>query len=815
MARYADASRCPDCGAPIPPHPEACPSCRLPLTGPVAAQLYTTLLSADRLLAELKAAPPSAPVPAGAAAPVPTAAPIAPARRGLTGASVPRILLTLGALCLLAAAITFLAVAWTWLGIGGRTAILVALTLVAGASVWQLAERSLRAAAEALCVVTLGLLALDIAGADSAGWFGDLSTDGLIVVSGLVTGLLSFAGASLLRRHSHVLMAPQLIAVGALSAVPLGLVGLLDREALPMTLGCLGLLGVAHLGRRLGLTPMAISAAVGAGVWWLPLAGTGLGRLVDHPTFGDIWLRGQGWPELTATLILGAVAIAVRRHRIASSGLGAVTATMATLIAVFPALDESTNTVVFTLCAATAAWTAAALALPGRWRIIGVVPLVLAFIPPAAVALNQLVIIADTDLAAPTWSESAAALLPGAVTACAPILIPLVAILASVIAVSGARRSFLPRVSWPEGAALIGTAVAGAGLAAVAAYAVPRAAVVAGLLTLAGAMLGWAMTRARDSLLVVSLALGVGAIAILFAHPSSLLVALACLTTGTMGAVVADRSPAPGGRLLGAVVVSPTLAGLVASLGELGAAAQPWTAAGIVILLGALIVVRPEPAFEVSASVSAVLATAWGMERAEALPGAPYLSFLALYLTIGGVFAVISSLVHSSRRELGWVGGALLAMASWVRLYDLDVRTPEAYTLPSALALVLVGLVHLRREPGASTMTALSAGLGLATVPSLLRVLTEDPISLRAFLLGVGCLVLVLGGVRLRWQSPLVTGSVVGSVLVLWETQPYAAALPPWIPIAIAGAVLIGVGITWESRVRDLRRGLAYLEHLR
>ena len=152
MTTYADPTRCPDCHSLLPEAPQVCRRCALPLTGPTAVELFTTLQRADRLARHPAAArqtpardrasgatvgldaPPSgslladvAPYPApghdGAAA----AADRADAPR-LTGASVPKILLTLGALCLLVAAVTFLAVAWSWLGVGGRTLVLLVLT---------------------------------------------------------------------------------------------------------------------------------------------------------------------------------------------------------------------------------------------------------------------------------------------------------------------------------------------------------------------------------------------------------------------------------------------------------------------------------------------------------------------------------------------------------------------------------------------------------------------------------------------------------------------------------------------------------------
>ncbi len=99
-------------------------------------------------------------------------------------------------------------------------------------------------------------------------------------------------------------------------------------------------------------------------------------------------------------------------------------------------------------------------------------------------------------------------------------------------------------------------------------------------------------------------------------------------------------------------------------------------------------------------------------------------------------------------------------------------------------------------------------------MPSLLWAM-DEPESLRALLLGLACLGLVLAGVRLRWTAPLAVGAVAGSVLVLRELGPYAADLPPWLVIAVAGAALTAVGVTWESRMNDVRRAGHYLAALR
>jgi hypothetical protein len=50
---------------------------------------------------------------------------------------------------------------------------------------------------------------------------------------------------------------------------------------------------------------------------------------------------------------------------------------------------------------------------------------------------------------------------------------------------------------------------------------------------------------------------------------------------------------------------------------------------------------------------------------------------------------------------------------------------------------------------------------------------------------------------------------------VLREFAPYAAQVPTWLSIGLSGAVLLVVGITWESRMNDVRRASQYVAALR
>jgi acyl dehydratase len=225
----------------------------------------------------------------------------------------------------------------------------------------------------------------------------------------------------------------------------------------------------------------------------------------------------------------------------------------------------------------------------------------------------------------------------------------------------------------------------------------------------------------------------------------------------------------------------------------------------VLVLVAALALPRPRPEIEVAAALAAVAAAGSGVDG---------LTSLAVHLTLAGALVTTSALLHRDRRLLAWPGGLLLAAATWVRLAQLGVEAPEAYTLPTAAALVLVGLHRLTRDRTAATSTTLLPGLLLATVPSLAWALAE-PLTLRAGLLGGGCLALVLLGSRMRWSAPLLVGGVVGVALVLREAAPYLAETPQWVLIGSAGALLTAVGVTWERRVVELRRAGTYVGRLR
>ncbi|GAA4696599.1 SCO7613 C-terminal domain-containing membrane protein [Nocardioides conyzicola] len=802
MARYADPFSCPSCSARLPVAVSRCPSCRLDLGHPLAAQLLQTLTTADDLLVRLQVA--SAEQPTATAVPVeratyPAQTPAPRQPRGLSGASVPRILLSLGALCLLVAAVIFLAVAWTWLGIGGRTAVLVGLTLVSGELGVVLARRGLRVAGEALTTVSLGLLALDVIGADNAGWLGHLSDPALLAVTSGAVLAAAVALAATTR-----LGAPQLVAAFALTGLGTGLLVVTERWQLVAALVVVAYAVLAAAGRTLHLTVLPVAAIAGGALWWAGLAVGGLEEATDHATWSELWLDGHVCALLAAAL-LALLPLAVDRSQgLVVRGLVACSTAMLTVTVALPAVDETATTLAVAGLAVLASWTVVTRLVPADWRVVPGVSMALGALPVAATVLGLAAQAAANalDTAAP-FSGSLGQRLADPGPLAAPVLLA-----AGTTSLVAAVLTLVPRS--------VTRLLAGGGVVAVslvgtlALHPVPIWTVTAALAVLGAALVADAVRRSDQ---LGSAEAAAGGTAYLAATavglPSATLTAVVAALVVLAATVVRWRGAFPGAREAGGLVLPVAAGGFVWTALTAADVATEWRALPVLAVVGLLAIALPQLELELGGALTAALAA--GVAVPEAVDGP---TSLAVHLTVAGALVTASALVHPGRRVLGWPGGVLLAAATWVRLADLGVQAPEGYTLPSAAALLVLGLVRLHHDPTAtSTARALGPGLTLATVPSLLWVLL-DPVSPRAVLLGAGCLVLVLLGARLRWSAPIVVGATAGLLLVLRELTPYAADVPQWVLIGIAGTLLTVVGITWEHRMRDVRYAAGYLRQL-
>ncbi|MEU8380551.1 hypothetical protein, partial [Streptosporangium sp. NPDC048865] len=187
---------CPECSAPIAGAYERCPRCALPLRGPVAAELWRLdgalaglrareaelllrrghlldLLGRERAEREARqerpepARPadteadtgggPAVPEPAGRPGAVPEPEP----GKDFSPRAVQNLLLGLGGLLLVVAAVVFTVVSWGSMGLGGRAAILAAVTGLTFAAPVLLVRRGLVTTAETITMLGAALLFLD------------------------------------------------------------------------------------------------------------------------------------------------------------------------------------------------------------------------------------------------------------------------------------------------------------------------------------------------------------------------------------------------------------------------------------------------------------------------------------------------------------------------------------------------------------------------------------------------------------------------------------------------------------------------------
>lgn len=823
---YADPARCPDCRASIE-GARTCPSCGLDLTTPAAAALWQTLRAADAWVAQARAAtiptapPPTAPAPAGPAprvsptADLPAAPPLAP-RPVSASPSVGGLVLALGAILLVVAATIFVGVAWGSLGVGGRAGVLLLVTLAFGGLAAESTRRRLLASAEALWAVTLGLVTID--------WFAAVALDllGLSALSGqqavLVWSLgVGALGAALVhvvtRLGVRELVVPSVVAGLLVWPFAVAVPATVDPDAsLPaVVLAVTAFLAAALFSGALHLLRVRIGT-------WIALPATGVAGIVvvatavvdatSHPSLDQL-LRGHGLPLLFLALGLLGGAVAARRVPVTVTALAAGGALAVLLLVTIPAGDAwgvPGYLLPPALLAALGAWLVAG---QGPWRLAGRVSVLVALAVVGALSLpglgQALDVVGnatvDRDL---SWGDAVGT---SSLDAWWPWWTALVATGALVSVLLAARR-------WP------GTTIVRPHLLRAVAWSVAVGVVAA-------------VTAEDCSLLVLVLALAVGVVVPASLHLRTTgwrWVSLAAVALLPLAAVApagaaltlsvvsvlwlvvaafagmhrhAWTAVAAGGAVVWASVALVPFARLV----ELGdrPTALVWTAL-VAATLGVSLAVRRDlrrPALEVAAVLPALLA----IEAATVSLG-----WSALVVTALGVVVTVIGTVTADRRPYVAAGAALLGVAYVLRLVASEVDVVEAYTVPFAVVLLAVGLWSVLRL-GRST-EALLPGLLLGVLPSLTLALTA-PTGLRALLVGLVGVALLAGGLAVRWRTPFLVGGFAVLVLALRNVGPEAWALPRWVVLAVVGAALLGVGVTWEARVRNGRAAVRFVAGMR
>ncbi|MET0694921.1 MAG: hypothetical protein ABWY56_13390, partial [Propionibacteriaceae bacterium] len=664
----APTVRCPYCAGELTGAP-TCPSCGQPLTGPLAVRVWEVdqnilALQAERtgLLEQLRAEAaeprllsPSALPPRPWSAPDP--APV-PARQ-LSGQQV---LLWAGALLVLTAAIVFLAVSWSAIGVTGQVLVMALLTVLAAAITLRVAHRGLQATAEALALLTVGLAVVDA----GAAW--QLNLAGLREVD--VWWYRTLAAAVLTAFYTWLSTRNLTLYVwcwaAVAAAVVFGVSALDATDADTATAAGFALIGAAALAFASRAVPAAWRhyrvplrlAAVGYLLWSWSLA---LPEVYDGRVLGTagicslVALVGSAGCAVLARVDLGLDAFVV--HPLPATG-----AALATVVTVIGLAGHGESAGLVVLALLTACLSTFALWTPGspRARRLGVLVLIAQL--ATAGGIVHLFALSDLWTSEPRWQ---------------PLTVALALLTASgtVVAVRHATvRTPAALYAGSAAMAAVGVATYPQGWTWMAGVLMAGAIVVA-------ALAGWRRTHGEE-------------------------MALAIVALGTSAAAVA----------CGAAAGARPLAGVLAAGG--------------------------------------LAALAYGV-----LPRRGYVAVLGV---------------------LG------CSAATWTLLLDADVTTIEAYSLPLAALAGLVGVVRLRRQPGTPSWLSVGPALTAGLLPSALASVDDDGL-VRPLLVLVAAALVLVAGVALRWQSPVVIGTVALLIVAVAQLAPYAVGLPRWLTFGTVG----------------------------
>jgi len=803
--------------APAPRAPTAAPA---PQSPPQAAPPTPQPPTGD----PFRAVPPEwRPYPAPGAAPGPWVGPTAtspPAAGATTSPPADRswspgtILLVLGAFGLVVAGLIFVTRSWEDIGLAGKTLVLLAVTTVIGVlGVW-VTRRPLRASAEAVWSVFLALLTLDFFAArheDLVG-LGSLDVEAGWVVWGVVALALSLAIAVWARPFVKTALIAPAVAAGlavVMAGIGSGAVGddwdYAWRAVVALVVA--GLLALATRPARLPPTTVAVRIVVGG--FFAAAYVCALVSLVDHPALDDL-AGGHGAPMLLMGVAAVVIAWLVPVVRIPAVALGVLAATALAITPVAEAGGEEATWVVVAVLATLLA--AAGSRGADDWMRgvrLGAVPAV------AGIVLVHLRLAADVfatigRVVEDPWRVDRDVRLDVvAVGNHAAWVVPIV-LLGLVAATWFVARWPELSVVTPHAPAVVGSALAFAASNAVVALRWPVWAVALSLLALAAVLAGLRVRR------IVSVPTVVTALLVLVASSLAAASHGVSATTWLLGGlvlvVVALVSTGDELRHVHAVIgVGLILAGAAAmvELLDVDDAVTPLAVVVVALALMAAAQLATDsqpvaPAIEVASAIGLVVALVSHGSSGQ----------VAVRWTIAGVVLIALSLVVATRRWLVWPGIAALVVAYVLLIVDSGFSFVEAYTLPLGAAGLAVGAFLATRKPDRSTWVLLGPGLAVALLPSVPQALA-DPTELRALLLGVGALAVLGVGIRLGWQAPFVAGVTILTLLILFNIGPYANAAPRVVLIAAVSAVLLGVGITWEDRVRDGRKLVGYVRSMR
>lgn len=759
--------------------------------------------------------PPVAPGPFAPPPPGPTpypraSGPVSPERSW----SVGTILLALGAFGLVVASLIFVSRSWETIGIAGKAAILLAATVACAGVGWWATRRPLRASAEALWSVFLVLVVVDLAGGRGEGLFGSQSVSWAWTwtVIGLVVTAAAAAVLMWSRRPiGRDLVAPMIGAILGVATTSIASCVVIEESAFWRSFGGLVVAGLLGLALRVTSSrPIAIGARVIVAGFYAAAAVAAFVELVDHPSFAELTSDGaHGVPMVLIIAAAVVVASAVGPLRVVMTAVAVVGLFLLVAVPVSDRWEgEGLLLVVF---GATAIVATAAARGTGPWirgvRLGTLLPIVYAVVIGCWWLVTALAAVGP--FVDEPWSVTATDVLgTTSVSELTPWIVTVAAVALLITLAAFATWPEVPGPPW----AYVATAAVLFSIPGIIAATRPPWWAIATIFVVAAIGAALVHLRSRDT----------------WWWPTAAVMAVAGAVVGSLASQSASTLAWVGGGLaLAAVfavresgftwVAAPAVPVLWAAAGAAGAdlagadafwSAAVATAVALAVLLGCAVAVDRLPASavvaEVVAGVSVVVAAGAAGDGGRAA---------ALWTLIGVGCGTVAA-VSEHRRGYALPSVLALIVAYLLLIVDQGFAFVEAYTLPIGLALLAAGVWWMRRRPQAGSWAALGAGLSVSLLPSLPQAMAE-PTEVRALVLGVAAVAILGVGAQLDWQAPFVMGTGVAAAVLLCNIGPYANAAPRVVVIAVVSAILVAVGITWEDRVQDGRRALAFVKAMR
>ncbi|ADB32249.1 hypothetical protein Kfla_3186 [Kribbella flavida DSM 17836] len=162
------------------------------------------------------------------------------------------------------------------------------------------------------------------------------------------------------------------------------------------------------------------------------------------------------------------------------------------------------------------------------------------------------------------------------------------------------------------------------------------------------------------------------------------------------------------------------------------------------------------------------------------------------------------------RRDALLLAAALLITASTAFVLGSGTTTVEWFTVPPAAIMLTVGVLRWRHR---ASWLFLGPGLLLGLAPSTLIATSND--TARSTILLAVAVAIILIGTRRTLQAPFVLGAAVLTKIAVWQLLEVAPLIPRWTTLALAGAVLLTVGATYERRLHQAKQAAHWISSLR